>query len=402
VNQQISDEATQILYTANEFIIVRVSIPNPDEVLDALDHDDACMRRLQPDPWVVFESVPAFKRLSRRKVTTPALKVTIATRADKQRYNENWITLIITPEAIPCLFEALWIYGRQCEFYKNWVFALEFCKNVPSRNKFLTETILKTWDQMYSVGEVLLTGDIDAAVINHLKQPLTLCAFEDDMVRYMDIHQSRAESYYERNNYPAAYFYWHHMQQYWNYHVRLKDFADQSSAYEHSLMRLEQAVKIAAPKVMFSVLGLVKVMLRFRNYGLANRIARCPDLWLNKYWDPIKKFVPPEYSDPILKAKFEFSCALCLVAQGEYPRGKVYIKDGVNGLRNHCSRYHKRAYQDIFDEVCKAIDNEMIEAGSRWRCGRWDKVGVQSRGGTEWQLRVRCPSFWDLLELPAE
>jgi len=105
---------------------------------------------------------------------------------------------------------------------------------------------------------------------------------------------------------------------------------------------------------------------------------------------------------PLLKAKFSFCCALALVAQGQYEDAKSFIKDAVIRLRVYNDLYTFRTIDDISDEFCKAIDNELIHYGSRWRCGRHEKVGPKRKGGNDWQLRTGCLPFWEWLEFPDE
>jgi hypothetical protein len=242
-------------------------------------------------------------------------------------------------------------------------------------------------------GELVLTGDIDAVMINHLKQPLALRPFVEDMVRCVNMFQSRAETYYRSNNLTAAYFYWHHMQYYWNYHSNLAYISKDRTNLQRAGSTLKKAVNATSMNVRLSLFGVVKIFLRLGNYEQVADITssnRVRDFYYN----------PP--GPPILRAKFEFCYALSLVAQGRCEDAKTHIKLGAQALRAGSGLYREKRYEDISDEVRKAIDNELIQGGSPWRCGRNDKVDVKSKGGSDWQLLVGSISFWDLLEISEE
>jgi hypothetical protein len=405
VNKQIHGEATRILFAGNELIIVKIRPNYPQGVRLVKSY----LENLELGTLEFFNDVPAFRKLSEAKVTNPVLTVTISTTSEKVQIlrNENWVTLIITPEVMPRLFDALWDYGEENDFYKDHFLALDLRNRNPSRQSFLNEHIVKIWDQLCGFGEVRLTGDIGAALTNYLTKPLALFPYEDEMVRYMEIFHSRAENFYRRNDFAAAYFHWYHLQRYWVYHFRLEEFTHPRSSNLATYnrppeTRLSNALNVTAYKLAVSALGIVKILLRLRNYTLAVRIAQSPGEWLNKNNVPEWNARSYKCIGPVLLAKFSFCCALARIAQGQNLVGKNSITQGVLRLLQHSNLHAQRTLQDIFDEVCKSIDNELIQRESRWRCTREDKVVPKSRGGNDWQLHVGCPSFWDWLEIPED
>jgi len=178
------------------------------------------------------------------------------------------------------LFDALWIYGVDIDFYRNCYLALDFRNRNLSRLRFLNEHILEIWDQIYGFGEVRLPNDMGAAVINHLKQPLALFDFEDELSRNLDKFQSIAEYSYMQNDYATAYFYWYHLQRYWAYYLQVEEITHTSSTTpifsQPPETRLVKALNVTAYKVGVSAFGILKILLRLRNYNLAVRIAKSP------------------------------------------------------------------------------------------------------------------------------
>jgi hypothetical protein len=387
VNKQIYVEATRILYGANEFIIVEIGPIYPDDVIGDSEEIQGYVEDFQRYALQTFRNVPAFRKLSQAKVTNPILRVSIA-MIEKPQDQKNWFTLIISPEVIPRLFDALWIYGADRGFYTNCSLALDFRNRNPSRNTFLNEHILKRWDQMYPFGEVRLTGDIDAVVTNHLKQPSALFPFEEIIARNLEMIQSRAENFYRRNDFASAYFCWYHLQRYWTFYLQLEELTHTSLTgllfARPPETRLVKALNVSAYKVGVSVFGILKILLRLRNYNLAVRIANSPTKWLNREEMEFTWNLKPYTSiAPVLRVKFAFCCALAFVAQGQYQNEKGYIGYVVLRLRSYSDLYAQSTYEEMFNQLCQAIDNELIQRKSRWRCGRLDKVDPKKKGGSE-------------------
>ena len=167
--------------------------------------------------------------LPQAKVPNPVLKATIATLSGSQEFTESWLTLIITPEVMPRFFSALWNYSRHSEGLGDCFLALDFCNRNPSRHGFLNEKIMKIWDQMYGFGELRLTGNTDEVVGNQIKQHMVSGPSEDNIVSYMEMFQSIAENSYNRNDFATAYLYWHYLQRYWYYQMRLKGSLNKTS-----------------------------------------------------------------------------------------------------------------------------------------------------------------------------
>jgi hypothetical protein len=322
-------------------------------------------------------------------------------QSEKLHQIENWATLIITPEAMPRLLDTLRIHSQHNDFYEHCFLTLDFCNRNPSRHGFLNEKVLKIWDQMYGFGELRLTGNTDEVVGNHLKQHMESGPSEDNIVSYMEMFQSIAEDSYSRNDFATAYFYWHYLQRYWDYQRRLKE---RSTNLPTPLDRQPQSeshakgLNVTAHKLGVSLFGISKILLRIRNYKLAARILEKPLDWLPHTWNGgIYRCITP-----ILEVKLEFCRALALTADGHYEDGRSSIGHGVFLLRENSDTYAQRKIDDVFREFCKAIDNEMIEGGKRWRCGWEDKVGLKSKGGEDWQLHTGCLPFWDWLEIPGD
>jgi hypothetical protein len=397
VNKQISTEATSILYTANDFIFFDIEFV------------DRYLGESDKSPWDTFERIPAFRRLSEKRVANPVLRVTIGTIVEDQRSRGKWITLITTPEAMPRLFDDLWHHGARFDFHKNWFFALDFRCKAPLRHKFLTESVLKTWGKVHGFGEITVTGDIDTDIASHLKQPLDLFPSEDDdVVCYMNMIQSRAEGAYRSNDFAAAHYYWFHLQNYWDHLFELEIFTNGPSLQLHPQTSLGKALMVTATKMIRSDLGLLKTSLRYGHYKRAVALIRySPKHWLRKCehftsWCESERDIRVYF---MLRIKFALCRAFAIVAQGEPMGGSNSIKAVVNGLRVRSDHCAERTYDDIHNEICNAIDNELIQAGIAWRCGRAGNANVQimgSRieGGRNWQLHTGCLSFWDWLEIP--
>jgi hypothetical protein len=402
VSKQISSEATRILYRANEFIIVKIE-PTPSlgfiDIPAEYEYDDF-WQDLQSRHLEAFRNFSEFRMLPQGKVPNPALKATIATLSGSQECTESWLTLIITPEVMPRFFSALWNYSRHTGGLRDCFLALDFCNRNPSRHGFLNEKILKIWDQMCGFGELRLTGNTDEVIGIHLKQHMASGPSVDNIVSYMEMFQSIAENSYSSNDFATAYLYWYYLQRYWAHHLELERHAISSPFFSQPPQtRLGEALNITAYKVGVAAFGILKIWLHFRNYNLALKIAKSPDIGLKK--NGIFSWGFGQYTciSPILRAKFAFCSALALIAQGLYEDGNGFIRQGIYLIRGHSDLYARRKYDDVFNEICKAIDNELIERESRWRCGRQEKVGPKKEGGADWQLRTGCLPFWDWLEI---
>jgi hypothetical protein len=251
-----------------------------------------------------------------------------------------------------------------------------------------------------------LTSNTDRVGSHHLKPPMDQYPFEDIMAHSVAIFHLKAEGSYKRNDFASAYYYWHHLQRCWVYHQRLEQITNKiphnSPFTQLPDSRLGKALHITTYKIAVSALGIVKILLRLRNYNLAVSIAKSPNDWLRKNDISASRLQNYTCIGPIIRAKFAFCCALARVAHGQPGEGGFYIEYAVTCLRRYSHFYARRTVENMFDEIRDSIDNELIQLGSRWRCGRKDKVGVKSKGGDDWQLHSGCRSFWGWLEIPDE
>jgi hypothetical protein len=115
-----------------------------------------------------FNEVPKFK-IPENKATSPVLRIEIAVAEHSGIEWGRPETLITTPEGLQTIINTLWIFDEQNAIFDDITLgklSLTLNLNIKavSRYRFLSQLVLKPWEMINSLQELLVTGDIEKSM----------------------------------------------------------------------------------------------------------------------------------------------------------------------------------------------------------------------------------------------
>jgi hypothetical protein len=384
VNKQISAEATRILYQGNDFVIVKV---------------------VGLSLW--FGTVPAFDRLSDRKITSPVLQVEFTKRNASRAEVDESEGFVTTLEGVQSIIQTIWtLETRDGSIPKEWTedsrLIINFNLKAESRYDFLSERLLRPWDQI-DVKELVLAGDIKEPMRQHLKKSHKEGPFTTDVVGHLKRYNSMAEQEFKQGDYDAAQWWWEILNCYGGYTTiltRPKHLRGGGRCTTDAGIR--DILKKSNYVFYRGLLILTKACLRQLKYSEAGLFARealfytSGTPWENRHFG--RKLTP------VMEAKLHLSASLAETACGEM---------FMDNLRKAAVRFllqlgpcgnvaDETRVKELTEDLKTTVDNELIQSKSLWRCGYKTPLLPTQQTGPEWQLGVAQRSFWEWLELPEE
>ena len=382
--QQTADEGRKILFTENEFIILKLGLRS--------NFTNAGQYQLRYD-WtslnLAFLNIPIFSGLSETKIN-PVLRINVLTREKDYRLFTDHVTLVTTPEGIDRVMELMWCCARIGGFGDDASFELHFHHLVSSRRRYFNEHVLKPWGEVQGFRDARIDG-VDADVSQHLIERLSQGPQLIDVIRRMEDIASRAKSAFDRKYYETALHHWDHMQKYWyyRYHLLRRSLFDDGPG-DPMLKSLEATL----PLMMKARLGAALSSLHLqhsRAYLDVLMFAEFTVEWAQSIVDVCEL----EYQlNPVLEMKLYVCCLLAHLARGNTALEKKALENAVSAL----SRI-ERFNDTNLDEFYWARDRYLKQTKATWRNSR-NQDTVEQLRVRNYHLGLECRSFWDLLEIP--
>jgi hypothetical protein len=387
VNKKISAEAARVLYQENDFIILKTTGRHLYKF-----HDRA----------LIFDLLPE------NKITSPLLRIEIAVVDGRRRQAEGTRTVITTLEGLQTIISALWALfdGPDDEYDHNshpWVclsdlrLILNFNLKAESRYQVLSELMLKPWDTINGVKELILKGDIKEPMRKHLEKSNLKGLGPDDVTARFEKFHLIAERYFEQKDYTSALWWWQVLDDYWCY-----IFSFRASCLEGRRMCLKGD----------GLLGPLKKSYYLYYKGILKVVITC--LGQSQYADAVKyayegleKMENCSFWDfgsnlpGIMRIKLYLSATLGLFVRGMITEGVEYLEVAAT-VSEDWNLNTEMNEAEIMEDLKVTVDNELRRLKSPWRCGRHLPVSLTRQEGPDWQVGECQRSFWEWLELPEE
>jgi hypothetical protein len=385
-NKQVSAEAMRVLYQGNHFIILKTTGRHLYE-----SHHQALK----------------FDLLSETRITSPLLRIEIATANDRRKQAEGTRTVITTLEGLQTIISALWeLFDDPNDEYDHdshdWVclsdlsLILNFNPKAASQYQVLSDLVLKPWDTINGVKELVLQGDIQEPTRKHLEESNLKGLSPDGVTAYLEKFRLLAEHYFVQKDYNTALWWWQVLDDYWHYIFNFRA----SCLKGHRICREGDGLLYPLKKSYYlyykGILNIVITCLRQPQYADAVKYA-------NKAIDKMENNISRPFLDfgskrpYFIKVRLYLSAALGLFARGMIKTGVEYLEGAAAtlvawGLRTEMSE------TQLIEDLKVTVDNELIRLKSPWRC-RYDlPVSLTEQKGPHRQVGKCERSFWDWLE----
>jgi hypothetical protein len=274
---------------------------------------------------------------------------------------------------------------------------LKFRNMNPFRRQFLHDHILKPWDQAWGFKNFSFEGDIDSDTLEHLISYIGTGPQPEDMIRYFQFYQRRAEDYQKRKLYRHAGWYWNHLHDYWECHFEGdRDINNNTNKPPLLKYRLRKALKSTYPMILRTMLERVKVCLHLQNYPEAENYVRQSLLHIDH---PLVSLSRMDEREFYLVTAGLFLCrAVVYIACGDESRALKDLDCAVENITNSNTRYHLDLI-DIKFKLFWAIDTYFTNWGHRDR--RDDqKEGLNSKNHIDDKVsREGWRTFWEWVDI---
>jgi hypothetical protein len=412
VNKQISAEATRMLYQGNDFIILKDTGVNlwVDAIpkFERLTHS-----RIEPlleDPgsnsW--FNGLPRFERLALSRID-PVLRIEVTKYGVE--VSEYTRYLVTTPEGLQSIIRALWIKETDrthpVEIINHGMLnlTLDFNLKAASQYQVLSELITRPWERV-SVNELILRGDIKEPMREHLVKSNLEGPIPNNVAAQFTEYNCLAEQAFGQGNYDAAQWWWGLLEEYWLYVSRVRPYHLDSRRICMENDQLREVLRESYYKCHEGLMKIVKECIRQMNYRDATVFA--DDALSRRDVDDIWEFDQFGHRlTPIMYMKLQLCACLALTARGKIDDGMESLEAGANSFPWGSRILNRHVYDTnhikLFEDLKRAIDNELIRACSPWRFGcQFPVISPIGDDTGEWQFGVVQRSFWEWLKLPEE
>jgi hypothetical protein len=371
VNKQVSAEAMRVLYQRNHFIILKTT-----------------------GVGLALHSVPQFKLLPESKVTNPVLLIKVAVTDSRRMELVDPRTVLTTSDGLQSIIDAIWQFEdderpsyRESIYTSDMSLTLDYNPKAVSRYHLMSNLILRPWNQIHDLKELVLIGDIEEATREHLEKSILEGPFPSEVAIKLAEYHSHAEREFERTEYNAARWWCKSMEEYWDYLFNLVPCWEGDELWE--------VLEKSLPILYELRLKLVKSYLGQLEYKNARHNAD----------EARSRMIVEECPIPtlLMQTKFHLSAALAHSALGKTKRGTDDLDKATEILYEWSYVSEAEITKELlFQDLKVAVNNELIRLKSAWRCGRRGPVSPTIQNGPEWELGECQHSFWEWLELPEE
>jgi hypothetical protein len=331
-NKQVFAEASHVLYTENDFIVLRVSTHE--------GHSDTRGYKWEEiDP----NHFPNLAGLSENQIPNPLMRIAITelNRCPHSSCSVNERTFIFTVESLPHLISLLWGASINSDFYSSAVLTVSLFNKCRSRHTLLNTRVLRSLDQLQGFTQCSISGDVDRNVVRHI----TDCIILGPQLKYalfrVEELFSHGEHYFKNKNYNLARRYWGRMRRFWGYRCHF-----------HSLPTRYHPKDFLEATLPFMLEGELRtrlIELRLKNYASLTYTAHAHESFRSRTLCQIVECMINKYSlsyriPPALRAKFWFSESIGLYALGKKELSKQAHFMAVRSLCQDV-RYAGKVYQ---------------------------------------------------------
>jgi hypothetical protein len=381
VNKQISTESARVFYDENQFIVFKVS-----------------------GHYLCLQDIPSIKRLSEDRVKTPLLQVAIDVADESRLLPENAISVITTSDGMQSVLSAIWNLEKFGGYHSilhrvhhgHMKISLNFNLKTRTRYKALSNLVLKPWETLNGIKELILSGDIEMPMAEHLKAHMLHEPYPNEVTECIEQHRLLAEEKYQQEDYPAARLQWAIMCDYWCYLYSLRPYNPQGDRMLGPNKELWHALKLSFPAFVEGRLGKVKAVIHQSRYMEAFYGAYSANI---AFFSPVPDM--QDHMTPLMAMKFALCRSLALTALGETESGMENLGRAAACLFR-TGRYVDKSKRDCLEELKSAVNNELIQRKLVWRCGYKDALSAEAKFGEGWEFRKGCRSFWEWLDEPED
>jgi hypothetical protein len=386
VNKQVSAEATRILYQENDFVIF-----------------EPVKMRL----WLHI-TIPQFKLLSENKIKSAVLRVTIEYIKAGYAGHVDVLpskSLITTREGLQSIIRSLWWQqGDESETHqpRGLRLTLNFHNKAVLRYQFQSEVILRPWDKLNCLDELVLTGNIKKPMREYLEKSNLEGPFPNDVAAHLIAYNSLAEQEFAQEDYYGAQWWWYVLDHYWTYvaHSKPSRLGGRRICEKGSELRdiLLKSYHMSAK----GRLKIVKACLRQSHYSEAARYA--DGVLRNIDVEAVEVMYLGPQVTPVMETKLNLSAALAQTALGKTELGMENIKLAAETLYYRGTRNLNMDLDltELTEYLEVTVNHELIKLRSPWRCGRQPPLSPTQQSVPDWQVGVVRRSFWEWLELPED
>jgi hypothetical protein len=260
VSKQISEEATEILYQENDFIVLKTT---------GLDSG--------------LGEVPEFELLSENRITSPMLIIELANADGRIVEVNDQQTVITTLEGLQSIISAIWELADNDDDRYNGAnstdgdlrLTLNFNPKGLPRYKGLSDLVLKPWDKVNGLKELVLRGDIKKPMRIHLQKYILKGPFAieaaDSLLHYYSLAK---RMFLQEKDYDAARWWWTIFDEYWTYLLCLRPYHLKGSTMCQEGNKLWDVLRALTPKYFVGMMYLVITCFRLKKYEEAVEYAR--------------------------------------------------------------------------------------------------------------------------------
>jgi hypothetical protein len=268
--------------------------------------------------------------------------------------------------------------------------SLHFHHKVPARYKLLSNMVLKPWARVHGVEELKLSGDIRTPMFKNLQMRMLQGPFSNEVTEFFEQQRLLAEGEYRRKYYNSARSHWTKLCDYWDYLYRLRTHLEERRKIVDPVNKLEHVLRASIPAYMESRVGQIETAIHLFEYHEVLQIAS---------WMTVR--APQYHTTPLMVMKYSLGYSLALTALGNIEPGVRNLELAARSLFR-TGRYADKSEENLLEELRSAVDNELIQRNSVWRCGCKVQLSVEGQSGKEWEIRQGCRSFWEWLDEPED
>jgi hypothetical protein len=368
-------EATRVLLEDNYFVILKVA---------GID--------------LVLEDIPAFKFLTEDQVKNPVLRTEVGVVGQRRTHSNDTFTLITASEGVQSIIAALWRLKENGDHVvmsrpSDLSLSLNFKVKASVWSEALSKLVLKPWERLHGVKQLVLTGDIGHSTYQRLEQCMLEGPMPVDLAFSLRGYHFKGETEMSQKNYSAALWWWTLYDLYWSHLGHFRSHVSTEHEMKNANNQLWNGALKESKRMYFKgKLGMVKALLhQFRykealmNIADVRREANEPVIDIDY---PIRA---------ILNAKFYLCGALAKAAIGETQEAMRRIKTAAIFLDSSDQVYDHTA--EITRDIQRAVTLELVRLKSLWG-GEWLPT---TRGYlVGWEIGDAKRSFWEWLDVPED
>jgi hypothetical protein len=389
-NKRILVEASRVLREDNDFITLKVTGVHLD-----------------------LYYVPTFNFLGEDSVIYPVLQAQIEVEASGHQREKNRITLITNPEGLQPVIRAIWrLHGTEISdpsaaiHLGDLKLSLNFNVKASARYELLSNLALEPWTKINGIKKLILTGDIQIPMRDHLQYCIHKGPFPDEVAVRLQEYYSLAEKEVTRKRLKqrgrltsydcsTAQWWWTTLEDYWRYLSELRPYRLRGLRLRESDDKFRNVLRVFIPTYLRAKLEKVKKCLRQWNFreAVVDVDMMLSYRWLRTEWN--------HTFNPLLSSKFYLCGSLALSAIGEREAGMEWLEDTARTLASKKQYSNQGNWEDLINDLQRIVNSELIRMGSIYRC-EWPLSAIRGWRRMGWEEGEGSFPFWEWVDSPQE